>query len=280
MAGMVPQRIYVYCKGEKESKALLKLKASNNGRRKAYEAKSHSILEAIVETPLFATMLVQPQPPAVEEEDDVEVPNAPALEITKLKQRVRKLERKRRIKHSGLKRLRKGSMKEDVTAAKEVNAADPIVFDNEEVAKRMQDEELEQAVAREKQEKEDLERAKVLQQKYDQKQENIDWNVVVEQMQEKHLDTRKNKRKRIWKELKCYNNNMIKRMKILIGILDQYLKENTTVFKPFLSLIEMKNLLRKELIKKLRVEVEVLGSHTIQQDTTTVDPAKMSEEDV
>nr|GFD23340.1 hypothetical protein [Tanacetum cinerariifolium] len=30
-----------------------------------------------VETPLFATMIVQPQPPAEEEEDEVEVPNAP-----------------------------------------------------------------------------------------------------------------------------------------------------------------------------------------------------------
>nr|GEV81690.1 hypothetical protein [Tanacetum cinerariifolium] len=30
-----------------------------------------------VETPLFATMLVQPQPPAAEEEDEVEVPAAP-----------------------------------------------------------------------------------------------------------------------------------------------------------------------------------------------------------
>nr|GEU96299.1 hypothetical protein [Tanacetum cinerariifolium] len=30
-----------------------------------------------VETPLFATMLVQPQPPAAEEEDEIQVPNAP-----------------------------------------------------------------------------------------------------------------------------------------------------------------------------------------------------------
>nr|GEY14713.1 uncharacterized mitochondrial protein AtMg00810-like [Tanacetum cinerariifolium] len=88
---------------------------------------------------------------------------------------------------------------EDVTTVKEVNAAEPTVFDDEKVtitmaqtlikmkaekarildeqmAKRLQDEEIEQAAAREKQEKEDLERAKVLQQQYDQKQENIDWN--------------------------------------------------------------------------------------------------------
>nr|GEY48627.1 hypothetical protein [Tanacetum cinerariifolium] len=35
-----------------------------------------------VETPLFASMLVQPQPQAVEEEDDVEVPAAPTLLIS------------------------------------------------------------------------------------------------------------------------------------------------------------------------------------------------------
>nr|GEU65496.1 hypothetical protein [Tanacetum cinerariifolium] len=90
---------------------------------------------------------------------------AQALEITKLKQRVKKLEKKRRSKSSSLKR----EDGRDVTVVKEVNAAEPIVFDDEE-------------------EKEDLERAKVIQQQYDQKQENIDWNVVVEQMQEKHLD--------------------------------------------------------------------------------------------
>nr|GFC10234.1 hypothetical protein [Tanacetum cinerariifolium] len=44
-----------------------------------------------------------------------------ALEITKLKQRVRKVERKRRSKHSGLKRR----MEDDVTVVKEINAAEP-----------------------------------------------------------------------------------------------------------------------------------------------------------
>nr|GEX25142.1 hypothetical protein [Tanacetum cinerariifolium] len=41
---------------------------------------------------------------------------------------------------------------------------------------------------KEKQEKDDLEKDKVLQQQYDGKQENIDWNVVAKQIQEKHLD--------------------------------------------------------------------------------------------
>nr|GEY55350.1 hypothetical protein [Tanacetum cinerariifolium] len=82
---------------------------------------------------------------------------AQALEIFKLKKRVKKLEKKRRSKSSGLKRgiaeldadkdvtlvdvdtaVRmnadtQGMMEDDVTAVKEVNAAEPTVFDDEEV---------------------------------------------------------------------------------------------------------------------------------------------------
>nr|GFA39193.1 hypothetical protein [Tanacetum cinerariifolium] len=133
---------------------------------------------------------------------------AQALEITKLKQRVKKLEKKKGFKSSSLKRGEiaeldadedvtlvdvdadtQGRMEEDVTAVKDNNAAEsePIVFDDEEVTmsmaqtlikikaekarildehmeKRLQDEEIKQAPARERQEKEDFERAKVLQQ--------------------------------------------------------------------------------------------------------------------
>nr|GEY29211.1 hypothetical protein [Tanacetum cinerariifolium] len=87
----------------------------------------------------------------------------------------------------------------------DVNAAEPTVFDDvevtmtmaqtlikmkveksrlldEQISKRLHDEEVEQAVAREKQEKDDLEKAKGLQQQYDEKQENINWNVVAEQI--------------------------------------------------------------------------------------------------
>nr|GEV20591.1 hypothetical protein [Tanacetum cinerariifolium] len=61
---------------------------------------------------------------------------AQALEITKLKQRVKKLEKKRRFKHSGLKRLRKGRMEEDVIAVKEVNDVEHVVFDDEEMQEK------------------------------------------------------------------------------------------------------------------------------------------------
>nr|GEX06610.1 hypothetical protein [Tanacetum cinerariifolium] len=73
-----------------------------------------------VETPLFDIMLVQPQADAENDDDDEIYATlthkvayleqdkvAQALEITKHKQRVKKLEKKRRSKHSGLKRLRK-----------------------------------------------------------------------------------------------------------------------------------------------------------------------------
>nr|GEZ06851.1 hypothetical protein [Tanacetum cinerariifolium] len=237
-----------------------------------------------VETSLFATMIVQPQPPGVEKEYEVEVPNAPtppspttapspppqepipippqaqpalpssppqeqppitsessmtllntlmescttlshkvdqleqdkiaqALEIFKLKMRVKKLEKQRRSKSSGLKRLRKvgtsqrvksstetvvGAQEDaskqgrelrkddDNAAIKDASATEPTMFDDEEVtmtmaqtlikmkakkarlldeqmAKRLHDEEVEQVVAREKKEKDDLEKDKVLQ---------------------------------------------------------------------------------------------------------------------
>nr|GEV84738.1 putative ribonuclease H-like domain-containing protein [Tanacetum cinerariifolium] len=74
---------------------------------------------------------------------------------------------------------------EDVSAAsKDVNAVEPTVFDDEK--------EVENFAAIEKQEKDELERAQVLQKQYDDKKENIDWNTVAEQVQERHLDnTRK-----------------------------------------------------------------------------------------
>nr|GEV19885.1 hypothetical protein [Tanacetum cinerariifolium] len=254
-----------------------------------------------IETPLFDTMLVQPQVQDVaeveEDEDDEKVAHlehdkvAQVLEIVKLKQRVKKLEKKRRSKSSGLKRLRMGRMEEDDTAVKDIIAAEsePTFFDDEEVtmaqtlikvkaekarilneqmAKTLQDEEIEQAAAREKQEKEEIERAKVLQQQYDQKQENIDWNVVVEQMQEKHLDNIKKyqslKRKPI--SVAQARKNMVIYLKNMVGYKIQHFKGMTY---------------DQESFKKLRAEVEVLGSHyTQQEETPTVDPAEISKEDV
>nr|GFB69603.1 hypothetical protein [Tanacetum cinerariifolium] len=141
-----------------------------------------------VETPLFATML--------------------------LKKRVKKLEKKRISKSSSLKRLIKvgGRIKaidvdEDITlvdvetqvddefqgrkddvsvvAIKDAGAAEPTMFDDEEITMTMAQTLIKMKVEKEK---DDFEKAKVLQQQYVYKEENIDWNFVVEQIQEKHLD--------------------------------------------------------------------------------------------
>nr|GEW56503.1 xylulose kinase-1 [Tanacetum cinerariifolium] len=121
-----------------------------------------------VKTPLFATMLVQPQ--AEVKEDEVE-----------------------------------GRKDDDNVGIKDASATKPTMFDDEEVtmtmaqtlikmkvekarlfdeqmSKRLHDEEIEQAAAKKKQEKDDLEKAKVLQRQYVNKKENIDWKVVVEQI--------------------------------------------------------------------------------------------------
>nr|GEV75489.1 hypothetical protein [Tanacetum cinerariifolium] len=196
-----------------------------------------------VETPLFASMLVQPQPQDTEEKKVAELEQAKhtqALEILKLKKRVKKLEKKKRSKYSGFKRLRKVGTSERVKSSndtivgaqedaskqegrlklqiqmrislcKGANAAEPTVFDDEEVtmtmaqtlikmkakkatlhdeqiAQKLHEEEVKKAAAKEKQEKDDLERAKVLQKQYEEKEENIDWNAVVDQVQERHLN--------------------------------------------------------------------------------------------
>nr|GFB15655.1 hypothetical protein [Tanacetum cinerariifolium] len=211
------------------------------------------------ENPLFASMMVQPQPQAKEE---VKVPNAHAPpsptndplppshdptptphEILKTKKRVKKLEKKKRLKHLGLKRLRKvGTSQrvessndtvvgahedaskqgekievidadEDITlvdveadkevvpidvepqgrinqeevnaASKGVSAAEPTIFDDEEIFQKLHDEEVEKATARD------------------------------------------SKKRMIWKELKCYKNSMMTKRRTLIGmmLLSKYKKD-------------------------------------------------------
>nr|GFA10438.1 hypothetical protein [Tanacetum cinerariifolium] len=154
---------------------------------------------------------------------------AQALEITKLKQRVRKLERKRRSKHSGLKRLRKERMEEDVNAIKEVNAAEPTVIDDEE-------------------------------------------------MQEKHLDNIKKyqslKRKPI--SVAQARKNMIVYLKNMAGYKIQHFKGMTYDQKRL-----GKETLLQESFKRLRAKVKVSSYHSTQhKETSTVDPAEISKEDV
>nr|GFA60032.1 hypothetical protein [Tanacetum cinerariifolium] len=148
-------------------------------------------------------------------------------------------------------------------AAKEVNAADPTVFDDEEVtmtmaqtlikirakkarlldeqmAKRLHNEKVELAAARERQEQDDFKRAQELQQ---QKYQSL-------------------KRKPIF--LAQARKNMIVYLKNMAGYKITHFKGMTY---------------DQESFKKLKAEVEVSGSHSTH-DTPTNDPKEMSEEDV
>nr|GEX06175.1 hypothetical protein [Tanacetum cinerariifolium] len=181
-----------------------------------------------------------------------------------------------------------GRKDDDNAAIKDASVVEPTVFDDEEVtmtmaqtlikmkakkarlldeqmAKRLHDEEVEQAAIREKQEKDDLQKAKVLQQQYVDKQENIDWNLVIEQMQEKHLNNIKIyqslKRKPI--SIAQARKNMIVYLKNMAGYKMEHFKGMTY---------------DKESFKKLKA-VKVSGSESTQ-DTLTIDPKEMSEEDV
>nr|GEW42909.1 hypothetical protein [Tanacetum cinerariifolium] len=179
-----------------------------------------------VDTPLFASMLVQPQPQAVEGEDDVEVPAAPtSLSPTNThspapqdpiptplqaqpatpsplqEQPTDTSEYSMSLLNTLMETWGKIA---NIDADKDITLVDMETQGDmdtelqgriddtlikmkakkarlldEQMAKSLHDEEVKQAAAREKQEKDDLERAQVLQQ-YDDKEENIDWNVVAE----------------------------------------------------------------------------------------------------
>nr|GEV50359.1 hypothetical protein [Tanacetum cinerariifolium] len=189
-------------------------------------------------------------------------------------QEVRKEEK---IKAFLFKEVKEGGMEEDVNAVKEVNADEPTVFDDKEVtmtmahtiikmkakkarlldehiAKWLQDEEIELVDARERQEKEDLEKAK---------------------MQEKHLDNIQKyqslKRKPI--SVAQARKNMIIYLMNMDGYKIQHFKGMTFDY--------VRPIFEREYNKRLRAEVEVSGSHsTQQQETPTVDPIEISKEDV
>nr|GEW25925.1 hypothetical protein [Tanacetum cinerariifolium] len=216
---------------------------------------------------------------------------AQALEIIKLKKRVKKLEKTRRSKFSGGciqigGRIKAIDANEEITLVEMKTQAnlgaelqerkdddndaikDARLLDDQ-MAKRLHDEEIEQATAREKQKKDDLEKAKVLQKQYVDKQENIDWNVVVEEMQEKHLDN-----------IRKYQS--LKRKPISIA----QAKKNIIVYWKNIAWYKMEHFkgmtydktLLQESFKKLKA-FKVLGSYSIEE-TPTDDPKEMSKEEV
>nr|GEW45803.1 ribonuclease H-like domain-containing protein [Tanacetum cinerariifolium] len=213
-----------------------------------------------VATPLFASMLVQPQPQAVEE-DEVE----------------------ERIDQ------------EDVNvASKGVSAVKPTVFDDEEVkmtmaqtlikmkaekaklldeqiAQKLHEEEVKKDAARDKQEKDDMERAQVLQ---------------------KHLKKKPDSIAQAWKNMIIYLKNIDGyKMEHFKGmtydkvrpIFEREYKKVKTLFKPDKDVEEPKK--KRVAVETLLQEsfklkaVKVSGSESTQEIKSN-DPKEMSEEDV
>nr|GEU92726.1 hypothetical protein [Tanacetum cinerariifolium] len=269
-----------------------------------------------IETPLFATILVQPQANAKEEDEEDETCStfshkvaaleqdkvAQALEIIKLKQR--KLLWVLRRMHPNRGRIEEIDVDEEITlvdmeiqddlgaelqgrleekdevnvAAKEVNVVKPTVFDDEEVtmtmaqtlikmkaekerllneqmAKTLHNKEVEQVVTREKQEQDDFKRAQELQQ---QKYQSLKRKPISVAQARKNIKVR--------------------------PIFEREYNKVQTFLKPDrdeepTNKRVAKETLLQESFKKLRAEVEVLGSHSTQ-DTPTDEPKEMYEEDV
>nr|GEV73164.1 ribonuclease H-like domain, reverse transcriptase, RNA-dependent DNA polymerase [Tanacetum cinerariifolium] len=201
---------------------------------------------------------------------------AQALDIFKLKKRVKKLEKKRGSKSSSLKRLRK------VGTSQRVESSTKTVVDAE-LQRRIERKDYDKAAA---------------------KEVNVVEPTVFddEKMQEKHLDNIKKyqslKRKLI--SIAQARKNMIVYLKNMAGYKMTHFKGMTynhvrpifereynkvqTFLKPNRDEEPSKKRVAKETLlqesfKKLRAEVKVSGSESTQE-TPTHDPKKMSKEDV
>nr|GEZ57277.1 hypothetical protein [Tanacetum cinerariifolium] len=150
-----------------------------------------------VETPQFASMLVQPQPQA---EEEVEVPISPAPpSITRgciqTEGKIEAIDADEEITLVDVETNEEGVAMDDESHKRlnqeDVNTAskgtliklkaEKAKLLDEQIAQRLHDEEVQKAAARDKQEKADMERALELQRQYDDKEENIDWSAIAEQ---------------------------------------------------------------------------------------------------
>nr|GEU45631.1 hypothetical protein [Tanacetum cinerariifolium] len=229
-----------------------------------------------VETPLFASMRMHPNRGKIKAIDDDE-----DISLVDVETQV------------NMDAELQGRINQDVSAAiKDVSAAEPNMLHAEEIEK---------AAAREKQGNDDLKRAKVLQQQHDDKQENIDWNAVAEQIQEKHLDNIRKyqslKKKPV--SIAQAKKNMIIYLKNMAGykmehfrgmtydkvrpIFEREYKKVQTLFNPDKDVEEpqkkrvVEETLLQESFKKLKA-VEVSGSDSTQETPSNY-PKEMSKED-
>nr|GEV63971.1 retrovirus-related Pol polyprotein from transposon TNT 1-94 [Tanacetum cinerariifolium] len=203
-----------------------------------------------------------------------------ALEILKLKKRVKKLKKKKRLKSSGLKRRmhpNRGKIEaidadEDITLTLFKMKAKKSRLLDDQMAKRLHDEKVEQAAAKEKQEKDDLEKDKVLQ-KY---------------LKRKPISIAQSRKNMIiyLKNMAGYKMEHFRGMTYdnVRPIFEREYNNVQTLFKPDKDVKEpqkkrvAEETLLHESFKKLKV-VGVSGSHSTQ-DTITSDPREISEEDV
>nr|GEU53363.1 hypothetical protein [Tanacetum cinerariifolium] len=233
-----------------------------------------------VETPLFAFMPVQPQPQA---EANVEIPIDPAPPSTtrgciQTGGKIAAIDADEGITLMDVETDEKGVAMDTLIKLK----AEKAKLLDEQIAQKLHDEEVQKAAARDKQEKANMERALELQRQYDYKEENIDWSVIAEQVQERHLDLIKKyqnlKKKPIFiaqarKNMIIYLKNMAGyKMEFFRGmtydkvrpIFEREYKKVQTLCKPDKDVQEA---------KKNRV-----ANETLLQETN--DPKEMTEEDV
>nr|GEZ41082.1 hypothetical protein [Tanacetum cinerariifolium] len=250
-----------------------------------------------VETHLFASKLVQPQPQAVEE---IEVPIAPAPPSTTTNDAdddvtLVDVEKDEEVVTMDVES--QGMInQEDVDADnKGVSVAEPTVFDDEDVTIT-----ITQTLIKLKAEKAKLLDEQIAQKLHD--EENIDWSAVADQVQEKHLDwIRKyqNLKKKLVSIAQAIKNIIIY-LKNMVGykmeffrrmiydkvrpIFEREHKKVQTLFKPDKDVEKPKKkrvadeTLLQESFKKLKA-AEVSGSESTQE-TPFNDPKEMTEEDV
>nr|GEY56097.1 hypothetical protein [Tanacetum cinerariifolium] len=185
-----------------------------------------------------------------------------------------------------------------VIAPKLVSTAEPTVFDNED----LHDEEVQKAAARDEHERADMEKALELQKELDEREDDIDWSAIAEQVKQRQSNSIKRyqdlKKKHV--SVAQARKNMMIYLKNMAGYKMEFFKGMTyeeirpifereynkiqTLFKKDKDVQETKKkkvadeTLLQESFKKLRA-AEVSGSESTQEIPTN-DPKEITEEDV
>nr|GEZ98320.1 hypothetical protein [Tanacetum cinerariifolium] len=173
---------------------------------------------------------------------------------------------------------------------------------DEKIAQKLHDEEVQKAAARDEQKRVDMEKALELQKQLDEKEDDIDWSTVAEQVKERQSDSVKRyqvlKKKPVsvtqarknmiiyLKNMDGYKMDFFKGMTYdeIIPIFKREYSKVQTLFKKYKDVQETKKkrvadeTLLQESFKKLRA-AEVSGSKSTQEIPTD-DPKEITEEDV